>query len=125
MTDTSTDPGDRVISPADGPVAVTGASGYIGSWTVLDLLEQGYQVRACVRDLTRPEKVDHLLAMNDKGLSGKVELVAGDLFKPGSYDDAFNGCAAVIHAGAAVGYNKETPQEVYDEIGRASCRERV
>lgn len=106
--------GDEVISSTGGPVAVTGASGYIGSWTVLDLLEQGYQVRACVRDLTRPEKVDHLLAMNDKGLSGKVELVAGDLFKPGSYDDAFNGCSAVIHAGAAVGYNKETPQEVYD-----------
>lgn len=38
------------IPPADGPVAVTGASGYIGSWTVRDLLEHGYGVRACVRD---------------------------------------------------------------------------
>ena len=41
------------ISPADGPVAVTGASGYIGSWIVRDLMEQGDEVRACVRDQSK------------------------------------------------------------------------
>jgi len=102
------------ISPADGPVAVTGASGYIASWIVRDLMEQGFQVRGCVRDRNNPEKVEHLLAMNDAGLRGRVELFEGDLFKPRSYDEAFNGCSAVIHAGAAVGFNKETPQQVYD-----------
>lgn len=102
------------ISPALGPIAVTGASGYIGSWIVRDCMEQGYSVRACVRDASKPEKVDHLLALNDAGLDGSVELHEADLFKPGSYDEAFTGCAAVIHAGATVGYNQETPQEVYD-----------
>ena len=77
-------------------------------------MKQGYQVRACVRDTKKPEKVDHLLAMSDTDLRGHIELFAGDLFNPGSYDEAFNGCCAVIHAGATVGYNKETPQEVYD-----------
>ena len=77
-------------------------------------MEQGYPVRACVRDVAKPEKVDHLLAMNDAGLEGHVELFAADLLKPGSYDGAFRGCSAVIHAGAAVGYNEETPQQVYD-----------
>lgn len=104
----------RPISPADGPVAVTGASGYIGSWIVRDLMEQGYRVRACVRDAANPAKVDHLRALGDAGLRGSVELCVGDLFSPGSYDAAFRGCAAVIHAGAAVGYNKETPRQVYD-----------
>lgn len=103
------------VSPAKGPVAVTGASGYIGSWIVRDFLERGYRVRACVRDPGIPEKVDHLLAMkDDEALTGEVELFAADLFKPGSYDEAFSSCCAVIHAGATVGYNKETPQEVYD-----------
>ncbi len=102
------------ISPALGPIAVTGASGYIGSWIVRDCMEQGYSVRACVRDASKPEKVDHLLALNDAGREGSVELHEADLFKPGSYDEAFKGCAAVIHAGATVGYNQETPQEVYD-----------
>ncbi|MEM7015708.1 MAG: NAD-dependent epimerase/dehydratase family protein [Pseudomonadota bacterium] len=102
------------VSPADGPVAVTGASGYIGSWIVQDMVEQGYTVRACVRDPGKPDKVDHLLALNNENLRGKVELCAADLFEPGSYDEAFAGCSAAIHAGAAVGYNKETPQQVYD-----------
>ncbi len=102
------------ISPTNGPIAVTGASGYIGSWIVQDLMEQGYAVRACVRDAGRPDKVDHLLAMNDAGLTGQLELFTADLQKPGSYDEAFSGCSAVIHAGAAVGYNEETPQQVYD-----------
>ena len=104
----------RAVSPADGPIAVTGASGYIGSWIVSDCVEQGYNVRACVRDLNNPDKVDHLKAMNAPGSRGSVELFEGDIWKAGSYDAAFDGCNAVIHAGAAVGYNRETPQEVYD-----------
>lgn len=44
----------------------------------------------------------------------EVELWKGDLEEAGSYDAAFHGCGAVIHAGATVGYNKEKPQRVYD-----------
>ena len=105
---------NTAASPAHGPVAVTGASGYIGSWIVQDLVEQGYNTRACVRDVSNPEKVDHLLALNDTNLRGNVELFEADLFDKGSYDSAFAGCSAVIHAGATVGYNRETPQQVYD-----------
>ncbi len=104
----------KAVSPFDGPVAVTGTSGYIGSWIVKDLMEQGYQVRACVRDKSRPEKVDHLLAMNETDLRGQVELFEADIFKRGSYDEPFKGCAAVIHTGAAMGHNNETPQQIYD-----------
>ncbi len=104
----------KPISPVDGPIAVTGASGYIGSWIVHDLVSQGYETRACVRDIGSERKTAHLSAMNEQGLRGSVKLYQGDLFAAGSYDDAFQDCAAVIHAGATVGYNRETPQEVYD-----------
>ena len=33
-----------------GPVVVTGASGFLGSWLVMKLLQAGYTVRATVRD---------------------------------------------------------------------------
>mmetsp|Transcript_89830 Transcript_89830/g.254545 ORF Transcript_89830/g.254545 Transcript_89830/m.254545 type:complete len:365 (-) Transcript_89830:119-1213(-) len=104
------------ISPADGPVAVTGASGYIGSWAVRDCVEQGYVVHACVRNKADPGKVDHLLALNRLG-RGRVELFEADLGRPGSYDAPFRGCAGVLHVGAVMGRpgaGKETPQEVYD-----------
>ena len=114
MADAGAISNTRAVSVADGPIAVTGSSGYIGSWIVQDLVEQGYTVRACVRDATNPDKVDHLRAMTDADLPRRVELANGDLFDPGSYDDAFKDCSAVLHAGAAVGYNRETPQEVYD-----------
>ena len=102
------------INKQDGPVAVTGASGYIGSRIVEDLLEQGYQVHACVRDASNSKKVDHLIELDKRHQGNKVNLFEGDLFEKGSYDEAFSGCAAVIHAGATVGFNRETPQEVYD-----------
>lgn len=58
--------------------------------------------------------MDHLLALNSMGFAGHVELCEADLVNPGSYDGALRGASAVVHAAAAVGYNKETPQEVYD-----------
>ena len=39
---------------------VTGASGYIGSHVVANLLARGEKVRATVRDVADPERVDHL-----------------------------------------------------------------
>jgi len=35
-------------------VCVTGASGFIGSWLIMRLLEKGYAVRATVRDPGQP-----------------------------------------------------------------------
>ena len=102
------------INKQDGPVAVTGASGYIGSRIVEDLLGQGYDVHACVRDASNVKKVDHLVKLGKDAHNCDVQLFEGDLFEKGSYDNAFSGCISVIHAGATVGFNRETPQEVYD-----------
>ena len=102
------------IKKQDGPVAVTGASGYIGSRIVEDLLDQGYEVHACVRDASNGKKVNHLIELGKKASESDVSLFEGDLFEKGSYDDAFSDCVGVIHAGATVGFNRETPQEVYD-----------
>src|SRR5262245_2349600 len=79
-----------------GVVAVTGASGYIGSFVTTALRDAGYLVRACVRDPANKDKVGHL-----QGLEG-VELFAAALFAEGSYAKAFDGADAVVHCAAVV-----------------------
>ena len=46
-----------------GTVLVTGGSGYIGGWCAIGLLQQGYNVRATIRDLSREPTVRANLAM--------------------------------------------------------------
>jgi dihydroflavonol-4-reductase len=59
-----------------GLVLVTGATGYIASHVVQQLLAEGYNVRGTVRSTTGP-KVAHLLDMGEK-----LQLVAADLLSP-------------------------------------------
>ena len=69
---------------------VTGASGYIGSHVVANLLARGEKVRATVRDVADPERVDHLrnLPIAD---GGELEVIGMDLFNPDSVDAAIAG----------------------------------
>lgn len=78
------------------PVAVTGASGYIASWIVQILLEQGFTVHATVRDPNKESAVGHL-KKTAEGAKGSLRLFSADLLKEGSFDEALAGCELVIH----------------------------
>lgn len=78
------------------PIAVTGASGYIASWIVKELLEQGRTVHATVRDPSKTASVAHLNAIAAKA-PGTLRLFKADLLTPRAYDDAIQGCEVVIH----------------------------
>ena len=112
------------ISSQDGPVAVTGAAGYIGSHLVKNLVEHGYTVRACVRDKTRQDKTAHLLHMNASGSAGRVDLVEADMLVNGSYDESFAGCSAVFHVAADIGtdssYGQINPERMYKGLFEAT-----
>ena len=102
------------IKAGDGPVAVTGSSGYIGSHIVHTLVRNGYEVRACVRDKTNILNTAHLSAMNSMG-PGSVTLHACDMTDAGAYDDVFQGCVGVFHAAAEMGnLEGSTPMKVYE-----------
>ncbi len=78
------------------PILVTGASGYIASWIVQYLLEEGYHVRGTVRSTKAYAKIEHLQKMQEK-FPDMLDLFEADLMKPGSFDEAAKGCQVVIH----------------------------
>ena len=78
------------------PVLVTGATGYVASWIVKMLLEEGMTVHATVRDLSNSERVGHLTALDDTA-PGQLRLFKADLLDAGSFEEAMGGCELVIH----------------------------
>lgn len=75
---------------------VTGASGYIGSHLVKQLLELGNTVNASVRSLKNQKKIGHLLEMQTKW-PGQLNLFEADLNVAGSFDAAIENCTVVYH----------------------------
>ncbi len=92
--------------PKGGTVAVTGSAGFIGGWVVTQLLDKGYRVRACVRDVNDEEKTGFLKSMPGYA-SGRLTLHAADLDTPGCFDDVFRGCHGVAHLSHVSTYDDE------------------
>ncbi|MDB4149995.1 NAD-dependent epimerase/dehydratase family protein [Pseudomonadales bacterium] len=90
--------------PQGGTVAVTGSAGFIGGWVVRQLLDEGYRVRACVRDTNDDEKVGFLKAMPGYG-SGRLTLHSANLDEPGCFDQIFKGCHGVAHLSHVSSYD--------------------
>jgi nucleoside-diphosphate-sugar epimerase len=83
------------IDPAK-PVLVTGASGYVASWIIRYLLEDGYTVRGTVRNPEKANGLEHLHRLQEAH-PGRLTLYKADLLDEGSYTEAMDGCELVIH----------------------------
>lgn len=78
------------------PVLVTGGTGYLASWIIKKLLQQGTPVHATVRDLDTKNKYAHLLELADQS-TGSLKLFEADLLKEGSFTEAMKDCVLVFH----------------------------
>ncbi|MEZ5573560.1 MAG: SDR family NAD(P)-dependent oxidoreductase [Halioglobus sp.] len=96
-------------------MAVTGATGFIGTSLCRQLLAQGFQVRALVRN---PAKAAHLAAC------GAV-LIEGDLANPAALQQLVADCDAVIHGAGAVRGNSQADFDRVNVTGTAALLQAV
>lgn len=87
-------------------IMVTGATGYVGAYSVKALLDAGHKVRLLVRD---PAKAAAMLGA--LGI-GKVDCVSGDMTDEESVLKAMQGCQAVLHCSAVVSTDRRRADEM-------------
>lgn len=90
-------------------VLVTGATGFTGGALARRLREQGYRVRAFVRDANRAQELERL----------GMELVEGDMRDAAAVDRAVAGCRHVYNI-AAVYRTAGHPDSYYHEVNVAA-----
>jgi nucleoside-diphosphate-sugar epimerase len=78
-------------------VLVTGGSGFIGSYCILQLLEAGHLVRATVRNLQREPDVRAMLRQAGADPGDRLSVFAADLESDAGWRDAVAGCEFVLH----------------------------
>lgn len=79
-------------------VLLTGATGFIGSYILRDLVARGHRVRCVMRDTSESLSVE----------SDYVSKFRGDVLEPSSLTEAATGCDAVVHL---VGIIDEHPKK--------------
>lgn len=94
-------------------IFVTGASGYLASWVVKELLQRGHRVHGTVRNLGNADKIKHLKALSNQ-YPGQLQLFAADLLAQGSFDAAMAGCSVVVHVASP--YSLEKPKDPEREL---------
>ncbi len=91
------------------PVMVTGANGYVASWLVKKLLEEGITVHAAVRNPDNDKKIAHLKEVASQA-KGQIKFYQGDLLEEGSYQAAMEGCELIYHTASPFTTNVKDPQ---------------
>ena len=84
-------------------VLVTGGSGFLGSWTLLQLLAAGHAVATTVRDLGREPDVRAMLSSGGAPLDSRIQYHKANLLTDDGWDDAVKDCEYVLHVASPFG----------------------
>ncbi|XP_057435472.1 vestitone reductase-like [Lotus japonicus] len=94
-----------------GKVCVTGGTGFLGSWIIKRLLEDGYAVNTTIRS-NPGAKRDVSFLTNLPGASQKLKIFKADLNIPESFGPAIEGCVGVFHTATPIDFALDEPEEI-------------
>ncbi|MEO0968451.1 MAG: TIGR01777 family oxidoreductase [Cyanobacteria bacterium J06639_18] len=115
-------------------IAITGATGFVGSRLVERLISQGHKLVVLSRSVQRAQKVFPATAFKNLEIVGYTSTVSGD------WQNVINGCDAVVNlAGEPIAEGRWTPerkeiilnsrklgtQKIVEAIGNADSKPRV
>lgn len=83
-------------------ILVTGGTGFVGGWAIVELLRRGYAVRTTVRSRSKePWLRTQIATQIDAG--DRLSVAIADLNHDEGWDAAVESCEAVLHVAAPVG----------------------
>ncbi len=83
-------------------VLVTGGTGFIAGWCIVELLRRGYSVRTTVRSRSKEPALRAAIASAvDAG--DRLSVVAADLTRDDGWGEAVAGCEYVLHVASPLG----------------------
>jgi nucleoside-diphosphate-sugar epimerase len=95
---------DMAETGSRGTVLVTGGTGYLAGWTVVELLNRGYGVRASVRDTVRAEPARRAMLERSTG-THSLQFVRADLLDDEGWESALDGVEAVLHTASPMPFD--------------------
>lgn len=86
----------------DSMILVTGGTGYVGTWMIVEALRQGYRVRASLRSPGRATEVRAAVGQEVQA-DDRLSFVTADLGNDDGWSSAVDGCAYVLHVASPMG----------------------
>ncbi len=83
-------------------VLVTGGSGFVGGWCIVEALRAGYQVRTTLRDLAREPALRK--AIGAEVDTSRLSVFKADLTADAGWAEAMTGCDHVLHVASPLGH---------------------
>jgi dihydroflavonol-4-reductase len=105
-----------MVETLDRTVLVTGGSGFLGSWCLVELLKRGYNVRTTLRNRAREPEVRAITA-SEADADDRLAVFEADLSEDRGWNEAVQGCSYVLHVASP--FPPEAPRDARELIDPA------
>lgn len=106
--------------PRRQTVLVTGGSGFVGSWAVVELLRRGHLVRTTIRNLAREDQVRSMIATQTD--LGGLSFTEANLLQDRGWDDAMAATDFVLHVASPMPIGEYRGQDVITPAREGTLR---